>query len=168
MRRVLPLLGPIAVSAVAMAFAAPESGRVTAAGMDLRWYQDGEWIEFTFSAPSQGWLAIGFNDVNDIVGADLFMLRVRAGTVEGEEHLVLRAGDHRNVLSLGMPPRLRVLDGSQTASGTVVRFRIATTAGEARRPALSRGSTHVLILAYSVSDDFDHHSRQRIHLPITL
>ena len=115
-------------------------------------------------APTQGWIAVGFNTADDIVGADLKMFRVLDGKAEAEDQLVTATGVH----PADKHNELRVIAGNENPYGTTIQFSMPLNSGDKDDIALKADKLYYIILAYSTEDDFDHHSRVRKHLKFTL
>lgn len=137
-------------------------------GMTVSWEHREDGIEFSLTAPTTGWVAVGFNDSDDIVGADLVMARVESGQSEARHFYVVRAGDPRPVESLGESSIVRNVDGRISDGVVEVHVRLDPALGPGRSFDLSPGTNLYLIVAYSVSQDFDHHSRMRRHVEVEL
>jgi DOMON domain len=144
------------------------AGAVSAQGMSVRWAFSGDQVEFTLSAPTQGWLAIGFNESDALPGTYLVMGRVQAGKAEVVEHKTLAPGDYRPLHTLGGQASVSGVTGRETSSETVLRFCLPQWVADGLHRRLVPGSRWSLLLAYSREDDFQHHSMMRTHMPITL
>ncbi len=136
--------------------------------MTVSWQIEGDVIHITASAPTTGWLAVGFNTEDTIVGANLIMGAVVDAAVHVEDRYVVAAGDPRAVTELGGISAVDAPAGSESQGQTTISFRMPTQAVDAYHLALHQGSTLYLIAAYSVDDDFAHHSRMRRHVEVTL
>lgn len=116
-------------------------------------------------AETDGWMVVGFNDEDTIVGADLKFVRVVDGVPELHDHHVVDVGDHR-------PDGARVegvIVGHQTWEGrTRVALRLPLAPVDPLDAQLSVGSDVWMILAWSVSSDLNHHSRVRRHRKIRI
>ncbi len=64
--------------------------------------------------------------------------------------------------------RLYGQSGEQDERGTTIRFTIPIMASDAYSYSLIQGRAYHLLLAYSVDDDFMHHSRVRSQTTVTL
>ncbi|MEO1654943.1 MAG: DOMON domain-containing protein, partial [Bacteroidota bacterium] len=125
-------------------------------------------LEIELSAPTQGWLGIGFNRENNIVKSDLLLFRVKNGQAEGRDMYVLGFGNPRQDQDLGGKSDFRILAFQEKAGSTWIRFRIPLQSGDDYDFSHRVGEKIWLILAYSVDDDFGHHSRMRQHLAFQL
>lgn len=127
-----------------------------------------ESITITLSAPTTGWVALGFNNEDDIVGSDLIMLRIKDGQIEGQDLFVKGHGDPRKDESLGGTQDIEILHGEEKNGVTSITFKRSLRATDYTDFSLEKGAPLWIILAYSVDDDFAHHSRMRKHKKIIL
>ena len=137
-------------------------------GMDVAWEYDGDLLTFKLHSPYQGWVALGFNQANDIVNTNLVMGAVSEQGVAMEEFYVVSFGNPQPVASLGGHPAVQRYLGLEDASGTSFEFTIDTRSRDGFHYDLHEGQKVWLICAYSLADDFGHHSIMRRHLEITL
>lgn len=128
------------------------------------WLQD-EAIEIRLEAATKGWLAVGFNDKNDIVHSDLLQFRVEDGLVYAEDQYVTGVGKHPKDTQLGGEDHIEILSGEEQGGKTSVRFRIPFNSGDRYDFPHRLDKDFWLILAYSVDKDFQHHSIMRKHFP---
>ena len=138
------------------------------AGMEISWWYEQNELVIDAVSPANGWIAIGFNERDNIVGTNLIMLGVRDGKAYLSDRFVVGFGDHQSVEDLGGESRARLLLAEETAAGTDVRFSIPASPRDEHHYDLLPNTQRYLIAAYSVSDDLDHHSRQREHLLLAL
>ncbi|MFK8032602.1 MAG: hypothetical protein AB8B94_00540 [Hyphomicrobiales bacterium] len=146
--------------------------QVEDAGTRFQWYhKDGQLIG-KLSAPTDGWIAVGFNDAPTLRNTR-FVIAVTAGSsVRAEEHIAL-VPDHRQVTELGFASALMMVSGSYENGRSHLSFsllhQIQNQMGTGQ-PALSLspGSKVHLMLAWSRAPEFNHHSAWRKHFNITL
>ena len=137
-------------------------------GMTLRWSAGKEFLDLEMRSPQQGWVAIGFNPRSGLKGTHLLMGRVQNGKAEVSDRTILAPGDHQAISNLGEVPWPIQVKGSESSSGTVVRFRLPLHRSDQWRHQLEAGRTYYVLMAFSRSDDFDHHSIMRTEVKITL
>ena len=160
---ILLLMDPLSVSAQ------PQHHEV--GEMAVSWIYEGEDILFTVTSPDNGWIVLGFNDENNIVGATLQMggYRETTGKQYFSERLTLAPGVHKAKADLKLPTQVTEVEISKEGRrGTAMRLRLPVRPATMGGYDLRRGNELWLILAYSVSDDLDHHSRFRRHVKVTL
>jgi len=134
----------------------------------LQWQHSEEYVTFTLSAPTTGWIALGFTENKDIVDSNLIMMKVDDDLVYAEDQYVTGFGKHPTMKTLGAKPQIFDLGGSEKNGETTVTFSIANKKLDQYHFDLSEGNEIFVWLAWSVSDDFDHHSRKRILRKIEL
>ena len=139
-------------------------------GMIVDWTFAGDQIQFELVAPDDGWVGLGFNSQNDIVGTHLFLFS-QDGETQRHSELVVKG--------VGNPVPVEKLYGKEAAldfpftvkeegGKTYVSFSLQAKAYPQYRTALKEGTELWLICAFSESDDFDHHSRMRKHIRVKL
>jgi hypothetical protein len=121
-------------------------------------------LQIILSAPTEGWLAVGFNNQNSIKGADLLMFCVKGDEVIFEDQFVHAAGKHPEDSLCGGESNIRMESAAEESGRTIVEFSIPLSSGDKFGFVHQTGQDFWLILTYSVSDDFDHHSIMRKHI----
>ena len=136
--------------------------------MKISWEHHKDRVTFTASAPDDGWVALGFNSKNDIVGSNLIMVGVKGTTATAQDFYVVSAGNPKPVGTLGSTSQVENAVGQDKNGITTISFSIPIKALDQYHQDLSKGRQLWLICAYSMEDEFDHHSRMRRHVQITL
>lgn len=134
-------------------------------GMSFSWRVEGNILEGKLKSPAFGWVAVGFNDKPGIVGSNLIMTRCVNGEGYGEDQFVTGMGVHPTIESLDGHPGLTIFDGNEDEEGTWVYFQLDLTE-DGYHYLFGPGETCYFTLAYSVADEFDHHSRMRTEVEI--
>lgn len=154
-----------------MGLGAPGFRQIEHAKMRFEWRIVADRIEIQLSAPTTGWVLVGFNDRPGLDGARLFFTRVRAGQVEAEAHRTdfrFPAPFHQRITRHGGVEDFEDLRGETRGGVTRTAFSVPLIAKGAPHVRLSPGKSIHVIMAWSVSDDFDHHSRMRTGVDLTL
>jgi hypothetical protein len=159
--------GMVALTVAGLSAMESDSRVINSNGMSVRWRHIPEGVEFVVTGPTAGWVAIGFNDHDSIVGAELFMAAVQDGVGVAEHHRVVAVGLHPNVESMGVPSALSHAEVALDERGSTVAHFVVQ-AEYVPNVRLTRGEMLWLIIAYSVAPEFDHHSRIRSHVRITM
>ncbi|UII76836.1 DOMON domain-containing protein [Flagellimonas sp. HMM57] len=136
--------------------------------MTISWEFEKDNILFTASAPDDGWVALGFNTEDDIVGSNLIMVNVKNNGAKAEDFYVVSAGNPKLVTLLGSESQIIEKSGFEIDGKTTVKFTLPVKAFDKYHQNLKKGDTIWLICAYSMEDEFDHHSRMRKHIKVTL
>ena len=142
--------------------------RITVNGMTFAYDILEDNIEISLEAPTHGWVGVGFNDGNDIVGSDLYLFHVVGKEVEALDMYVVGFGDPRKDSQLGGIHSVQTLTGLEVNGHTKVTFQLPFPSMDPYDFKHSLDKQFWLILAYSTHDDFDHHSRMRKHISFTL
>lgn len=136
--------------------------------MTVRWQVEGDLIHFEMEAPTKGWVAIGFNETDQITGAYLLMGRVRHNKTEVLEHFTESPGNYHPLENYGIVNQVRNISGTEKDGRTTLKFSIPLTPASRYHKKLWTGKQWWLILAYSREDDFQHHSVMRTSESIKL
>lgn len=134
-------------------------------GMSFTWRINGNLLEGKLKSPAFGWVAVGFNDKPGIVGSNLIMTHCVNGEGYGEDQFVTGMGIHPPVESQGGTSGLTILDADEDEEGAWVHFQLELN-DDGYHYLFENGETCFLTLAYSVADEFDHHSRMRTEVEI--
>lgn len=143
---------------------------VLADNWEFSWEISGSEIEFTLSAPTTGWLAIGFNPSRMMRDADY-----RIAYVEGSD--VFIRDDYGNGLTshvsddqLGGAQHVRVISGSESDGVTTVVFAMPLEAADEYDESFVSGQEYKVILAYAGDggDDFTSRHVERTSVDIVL
>jgi hypothetical protein len=137
-------------------------------GMTVTWYHQNERIYFGISAPTEGWVAIGFNFSDDIKGTYLLMGNVVDNKPNVVEHFTIRAGNYKPFTALAVPSEVQHLEGIENNRNTTLSFSVPEKANSKYQKDLLPGLKYVLHIAYSGEDDFQHHSMMRTTVTISL
>jgi len=137
-------------------------------GMSVSWQFRGDQIEMEVFAPTQGWVAIGFNESDQLKGTNLIMGNVKAQQTKVSDRHIVDFGDHRAIESLNGINHLSQIKGEETEKGTILQFSICRKAKDKYHFDLVKNNSFHLLLAYSQADEFDHHSIMRISIKIKL
>lgn len=137
-------------------------------GMHLIWRHSHDSIHLEMSAPSTGWLAIGFNSSADLAGTYLLMGRLSNNRAEVVEHSIIQPGDYRSFSVMGFPGCVKNIRGEEKRGTTRISFSLPNKPENLLQKDLREGNRYHLLLAYSVDKDFRHHSLMRTSIIITL
>ncbi len=145
-----------------------EKNQIQVERMQISWEHKEGQIAFTASAPDDGWVALGFNTKNNIVNSNLVMIGVTEDGVQAEDFYVVSAGNPKPVKSLGSKSQIKNYHGWEKQGRTTITFSLPVESTDDYHLDLKKGDKIWLICAYSMEDDFGHHSRMRRHVEITL
>jgi hypothetical protein len=118
-------------------------------------------MHFELSAPTTGWVALGLNSTDQLQGSSLIMCRVQDGQVEIVDHFVRAPGDYLPVTDLGQSSLVQEISGTEIEGKSSFAFTLPLKPESPYHHTIVIGSEFTMHLAYSVSDDFQHHSIKR-------
>ena len=140
---------------------------VEAGGIGFRWRHVAGDLRGRVSAPTAGWMAVGFNDVGQLKGTCFVIAQVSQPPTRLELHRAV-VPTHAPVADPVLRTSL-VKEGEAFAKGrSHLGFRLPHSSGAALGVALTPGVATYLMLAWSRSPDFQHHSAFREHRWVTL
>jgi hypothetical protein len=154
---------------------------ISSGGMTVQWRVEGAMLHCQMSAPTQGWLAIGFNTRDQLMNTNLIMGCVQRGAQQSKGQDVVRVSD-RFIVAPGLHKSISELNGTEEISNvhgmeslvdgrtqTTISFSMPLHAHDTKHhQILAEGQQYTLLMAYSMEDDFQHHSTMRTSVPITL
>lgn len=136
--------------------------------MTVEWEIRGEWLHVKMAAPTTGWVAIGLNPVEGLVGTNLIMATVEAGAVRLSDRYIVAPGDHRSIADLGGKSSLVLVEGSENKRLTTITVKMPLRASDRFHHDLEPGIKIHLLMAFSLEDDFMHHSVMRTAVEISI
>jgi calcineurin-like phosphoesterase family protein len=142
--------------------------RIYENGMEVTWQFKNDRIYFTMSAPTDGWVAIGFNAQSDITGAYLIMGNVKKNKPKVVEYYTRSPGKYKSISELGGEVEVNNINGNENKENTKLQFSLPIKSSCQYKRDLTKGKKYFLLIAYSRSDDFQHHSMMRTSLKIEL
>lgn len=74
---------------------------LSVSGIQLCYRTERGRVHLRVTAPTRGWVAVGFNSRNDIVGCDLKMFAVEGHRLRYEDQIVLAPGKHPAKATIG-------------------------------------------------------------------
>lgn len=137
-------------------------------GMTIKWETKSDEVVFEVFAPTDGWIAIGFNSTNNIVGTNLIMGALRNNKSIVEDQYVVSMGVHKQIELIGGKTAINNFLCSEDKKGTTMKFRISKKQLDKFHYPLKERTKIWLICAYSEEDDFNHHSIMREHVEVII
>ncbi len=141
---------------------------ITAGGISFTYTIQEDKLECTLEAKTNGWIGVGFNDKNSIVNSDLLLFNIINGSASATDLYVKGIGNPVKDSSLGGSNTIELLDSIEKNGITRVMFSIPLESGDPFDFTHRLNKSYWLILAFSIEDDFSHHSRVRKHVPFKL
>ncbi len=137
-------------------------------GMTVRWAVEGSDLRVELSAPTTGWVRVGFNTLRAQHQANMIVGWVDADGVHAEDRFAVDPPYIEPDTQLGGTDDVTVIGGSEADGRTTVEFSIPLDSGDANDLALTPGKSIFLILSYAATDDLTEPSTVRTAEQITL
>jgi hypothetical protein len=123
-------------------------------GITFKWEIVGENINIILTAPTNGWVAVGFNPSKMMKDADILIGYVKNGEVFMEDHFGSGNTKHKADTDLGGTEDITVTGGSEMEEKTTLKFSIPLHSRDANDQRLEKGEEYKVIFAYGKKDDF--------------
>ena len=146
----------------------PKSKVIAKNGMLVSWHYQYDTIYFRMSAPTDGWVTIGFNTEKSTQGAYLLMGQMIDNTPQVVEHYTFSPGNYQAIHLLGEEAQVQDIRGSEKGEKTTLWFALPVKAASKYQKDLLQGMKYHMIIAYSQEDDFQHHSIMRTFVEVEL
>ncbi len=166
MNTILIPLALFCISAVLQNEIAQVKKTIQKNGMLVTWFYSNDRIHFDLSAPTTGWITVGFNEREELSGAYLLITRIYGSHPQLVEHVVYAPGDYKPIEDT--LPAVADVEGNESSKQSWVHFSLPITSTSDHAKTLQKGQHVHMILAYSNSDDFQHHSVMRTAIRVRL
>jgi len=142
---------------------------VEIAGVKVYWVNDGRVLCIGLVSPGTGYVAIGFDPVDRMLGANFILGSVAEGVLKIRDDYGNSATGHDADATLGGMDNVLSAAGHQWADQTVVEFVIPLNSGDSTDKQLLPGGSYPILVAYNaLSDDFSARHNRRGTGRITL
>lgn len=125
--------------------------------MKVEWTFTKSEIEISIHTPTKGWQAIGFNNKEGLAGTYLIMGRVKDQKAEVIEHYIKQPGNYFPTEH----QRAKIINFAEDSGGTHIQFMLPRKSSHKYQLPFSPNTKYHLLYAYSLEDDFQHHSTMR-------
>ena len=127
---------------------------VTVEGIELQWRTDDEYLYVNVSAPTTGWVAVGFDPTYQMADANIII-----GYVDGDDVMIrddfgTSSTSHASDESQGGTDNIMDSYGMDDGAMTMLHFKIPLDSGDMYDKVLVPGNNYNIILAYGSSDNF--------------
>jgi hypothetical protein len=147
--------------------------QVTDQNITLKWKVSGANLDLKVSAPTTGWVAVGFSPNHTALmeqGTNLIIGYVQNGAVAIEDDYVTVRHFHQSDVSLGGVDNVTNKTGTLSGGSTEIAFTIPLNSGDTYDVPLATGVTTTVLLAYALdgTTNFVNHHAVRTSVQITL
>jgi hypothetical protein len=140
----------------------------TVNGMTFQWRFDKDHLQCRATAPTKGWVAIGFHTKDELRGTNLIMGAVEQGYVTIDDRFIVKPGDHQSIIELGGSEAVVQRTGKEENGTTSISFSIPVSVNDKFHHNLVEGKEYYVLMAFSQEDDFQHHSIMRTTIKLKL
>ena len=137
-------------------------------GMTFHWRFSKDHLQWKATAPTDGWVAIGFNTKDELSGTNLIMGAVEQDYVTIDDRFIVKPGDHKSIIELGGSEALVQRTGAEENGKTSISFSIPLSVNDKFHHNLVEGKDYYVLMAFSQEDDFQHHSIMRTTIKLKL
>ncbi len=124
-------------------------------GITFQWMTDDEDLYGMVTAPTSGWVAVGFDPTNQMQNANIIIGYVDVnGMVNIRDDWGISATSHASDTSLGGTDNVMEPAGEEGGASTMISFKIPLNSGDQYDRVLVTGNTYTIILAYGSVDNF--------------
>lgn len=136
--------------------------------MEFSWEVVDDNAIFTVTAPTNGWVSIGFEPSKMMKDADIIIGYVKDGELIIADHYGDKKTSHKPDVDLGGIDNVIPLESSETSDSTSIMFSIPLNSGDKFDKVLEKGKEYTVILAYGKKDDFKSWHKYKGKVKITL
>ena len=162
------LLALIAALLVSPVLGAGEWKDVRVDDFHLKWMVDGPNLNIEVSAPTNGWVAVGFNPTRRMKDADIFIGYVSGADVVVQDHYGTGQFSHRPDTDIGGVNNLSNISGEEADGRTTLSFTVPLNSGDSADRPLVEGQTYKVIFASHTRDGITRKHNRRTSTEIVL
>ncbi|MDR2549299.1 MAG: DOMON domain-containing protein [Desulfobulbus sp.] len=126
---------------------------LTAGQMSFAWSVAGDNLAVKLSAPTTGWVAVGFNPTDTMKDANIVIGYVKDGKVEISDDVGTQPTMHGQDVSRGGTDNVTVIGGSETGNTTTLEFSIPLKSGDPNDGVIDPKADTKVMLAYGPDRD---------------
>lgn len=132
------------------------------------WVFKADTIEFTMSAPTTGWISLGFNPAKRMKDADYILAFVENGQVFISDEYGTGNTSHKNDVSLGGENSAKPISFVTESNKTTITFALPLSSGDQYDTVFVEGEKCKVLGAYSTSKNFNSKHKKRSSVDIIL
>lgn len=140
----------------------------TVDGITLRWRTVEGLLKVELTAPTTGWLAVGFDPATGMLRANIIIGYVQAGIPWLRDDYGDTADSHRADIDAGGSNDILSTNGIEENGSTIIYFTIPLDSGDDRDRLLEAGESYPVILIYGEDDADDFSSVHRFTAQTTI
>ncbi len=135
----------------------------------FQWQIDDKQIHIQLSAPTTGWVGIGFNPSDGMKDANIVLGYVKNGKVKVSDEFGTEVKQHKKDTRLGGTQNVTNIKGSEKDGVTTISFTMPLDSGDAKDQILAVDKdTYVLLAHSSGRDSFNTRHKVNVELKVNL
>ena len=138
---------------VTVAQSADYQHSVTAEKMTFNWSVVGDQLAVKLTAPTKGWVAVGFNPSEKMKDSNIVIGYVKKGKVKIVDHFGTAATQHKGDKKVGGTDNVTVVGGSEEGDITTIEFSIPLNSGDEKDGAIDPTADTTVMLAFGTDRD---------------
>lgn len=143
--------------------------KITLKKMTLAWQIEGTMLHLQVSGKTKGWVAVGFNPVNRMEGANIIIGYVKKGKVKIQDHIGVRPLEHLRDDLNGGRDDITQISGFEQGGYTSISFSIPLNSGDENDGWIDPTTETKVILGYGPDrDSFSPYHKFRTLLYVNL
>lgn len=132
------------------------------------WIFKADTIEFTMTAPTTGWISLGFNPTRRMKDADYILAFVENGKVYLSDEYGTGTTSHKSDISLGGEDSAKAVSFQEGSKKTTITFSLPQNSGDKYDTIFVQGEKCKVIAAYSNSKSLKSKHKKRDSADIVL
>lgn len=126
---------------------------LTVEKMTFDWSVAGDQLAVKLSAPTTGWVAVGFNPSSKMKDANIIIGYVKDGKVKIEDDFGMAATQHKMDDKIGGTDNVTVVGGTEEGKTTTIEFSIPLNSGDEKDGVIDPAADTTVILGYGGDRD---------------
>lgn len=150
---VLTVIAGVSLVWTSLVQAGDYAHEVQAKKMSFAWTVSGDKLQVKLSAPTKGWVAIGFNPTEAMKGANIVIGYVKNGKAVLSDHFGEGINEHKADTKLGGTEDATLIGGSEEGDTTTVEFTMPLGSADANDNKIDVNADTLVLLAYGLDRD---------------
>ena len=144
--------------------------QITSSGFVLQWKVEGDILRVVVSAPTTGWIAVGFDPTRMMKDANIIIGYVKNGQVQIRGDYGIAVTAHQPDEGLGGSTDIVEASGKEEGGNTQLSFAIPLDSGDSRDRVLVPGQEYRVILSHGPdgADEFNRYHENRTEVTVKL
>ncbi len=141
---------------------------VSVSDFNLEWQVDGDMLNLKLSAPTEGWIAVGFDPSKAMKDANILIGYFENGSATVSDQFGNSVFSHKEDEQLGGRSDVTNVSGSESDGVTRLAFTIPLDSGDSADKPLREGQSYKVIFASHTRDRISMKHNRRTSVEITL